>query len=82
MPASTSPVPAVASQGGALALIAARPSGAAMTVSGPLSSDDAFARLRGFARGIQSCRPLREQARKEPLELAFMRREHATRTRS
>src|SRR5215467_10738237 len=35
-PASTSPVPAVASHGGALALMAARPSGAAITVSAPL----------------------------------------------
>jgi hypothetical protein len=34
-PASTSPDPAVASQGGALSAIAARPSGAATTVSGP-----------------------------------------------
>ena len=37
-PASTSPDPAVASQGGALSAIAARPSGAATTVSGPFSS--------------------------------------------
>src|SRR5262249_61136948 len=37
IPASTSPDPAVASQGGALSAIAARPSGAATTVSGPLS---------------------------------------------
>ena len=35
MPASTSPEPAVASQGGPLALIAARPSGDAITVSAP-----------------------------------------------
>src|SRR5215467_2689168 len=40
-PASTSPVPAVASQGGALALTAARPSGAAMTVSAPLCTTTA-----------------------------------------
>ena len=38
MPPSTSPEPAVASHGGASALIAARQSGAAMTVSGPLST--------------------------------------------
>ncbi len=41
MPASTSPLPPVASSGGALALIAARPSGAAITVSAPLSSTTA-----------------------------------------
>ena len=37
MPDSTSPAPAVASQGGALAAIVARPSGEATTVSAPLS---------------------------------------------
>ena len=36
MPVSTSPVPALASQGGAGGAIAARPSGAATTVSAPL----------------------------------------------
>ena len=41
MPASTSPEPAVASCGGALSLIAARPSGAAITVSLPFSSTTA-----------------------------------------
>ena len=41
MPASTSPAPAVASQGGALEAMVARPSGAATTVSGPLSSTTA-----------------------------------------
>jgi hypothetical protein len=35
IPASTSPAPAVASQGGALAAMVARPSGDATTVSGP-----------------------------------------------
>ncbi len=43
-PASTSPVPAVASQGGALLLIATRPSGAAITVSAPFRTMTAFAR--------------------------------------
>ena len=38
MPASTSPLPAVARSGGALALIATRPSGAAITVSAPFST--------------------------------------------
>ena len=50
-PASTSPEPAVASDGGALALIAARPSGLAMTVSAPLRmimAPDRFA--AGMAR--------------------------------
>ena len=37
IPARTSPLPAVASSGGAFALIATRPSGAAMTVSAPFS---------------------------------------------
>ena len=41
MPASTSPEPAVASVGGALSAIEARPSGAATTVSAPLSSTTA-----------------------------------------
>ena len=41
MPASTSPAPAVASQGGALAAMVARPSGEATTVSGPFSSTTA-----------------------------------------
>ncbi len=35
IPPSTSPAPAVASHGGAFSLMAQRPSGAAMTVSGP-----------------------------------------------
>ena len=41
VPASTSPAPAVASHGGALSLMAARPSGAAMMVSAPFSSTTA-----------------------------------------
>src|SRR5207302_6297392 len=41
MPARTSPEPAVASSGGAPSLIAARPSGAAITVSLPFSSTTA-----------------------------------------
>src|SRR5665213_2686536 len=41
MPASTSPEPAVASSGGAFSLIAARPSGAAITVSAPFSKTTA-----------------------------------------
>ena len=41
IPASTSPAPAVASQGGALAAMVARPSGEATTVSGPFSSTTA-----------------------------------------
>ena len=40
-PASTSPEPAVASQGGAFSVIEARPSGAATTVSEPFSSTTA-----------------------------------------
>src|SRR5205807_7908073 len=41
IPASTSPAPAVASQGGALEAMLARPSGEATTVSGPFSSTTA-----------------------------------------
>ena len=37
MPDSTSPAPAVASQGGAFAAMVARPSGEATTVSGPFN---------------------------------------------
>ena len=52
IPASTSPEPAVASQGGAFSLIAARPSGAAITVSGPFSSTTAPESLGGGAGEI------------------------------
>ena len=52
-PASTSPAPAVASHGGALSLIAARPSGAAMTVSAPLSSTTPPSRARRAPRGAE-----------------------------
>src|ERR1700755_1275319 len=41
IPASTSPAPAVASQGGALAAMVARPSGEATTVSDPFSNTTA-----------------------------------------
>ena len=57
IPASTSPLPALASQAGAGGAIAARPSGAATTVSGALVDDDRAARVprrRGRAR---PCRP-------------------------
>ncbi len=52
MPASTSPEPAVASQGGAFSQIAARPSGAAITVSAPFSrtvAPEAFAAARAMS---------------------------------
>ena len=52
MPASTSPEPAVASQGGALALIARRPSGAATTVSAPLRMTTAPAAGGGGAGAV------------------------------
>ena len=72
-PASTSPAPAVASQGGALSLIAARPSGAAMTVSAPFSSTTAADPGRRRAGGGQLVVAHRaEQAG----ELALMRRQH------
>ena len=60
-PASTSPEPAVASQGGAFSVIAARPSGAATTVSAPLSSttapDAAAARALLEFRSTSDLRP-------------------------
>ena len=74
MPARTSPEPAVASQGGALALIARRPSGAAITVSAPLRSTTAperalAARARsGFGSG--------GEVGEEPGELALVRGQH------
>ena len=72
-PASTSPDPAVASHGGALALIAARPSGAAMTVSVPLRMTIAPDSSAARARTIE----LRAwKFAEEPLELALVRRHH------
>ena len=72
-PASTSPEPAVASQGGALSLMAARPSGAAIDRVGALEDDDRAADGRGLARTLQlGARKLAEQA----LELALVRRQH------
>ncbi len=66
MPASTSPEPAVASQGGALSAIAARPSGAATTVSGPLSKTtapeiSAARRARSSFEGDSSARALNKR---------------------
>ena len=80
-PARTSPVPAVASQGGALALIAARPSGAAITVSGPLNTTTA-PDLRAAARAssVFASPPGRsrraERSAEQPMELAGMGGEH------
>ncbi len=71
-PASTSPLPPVASDGGALTVIAARPSGAAMTVSGPLSSTTA----PGFAgRGAGAGQPVAFVG-EEPRKFAVMRRQN------
>ena len=64
-PASTSPEPAVASQGGAFSLIAARPSGAATQVSAPFKHDDGAAlgcRVAGAIEAGPGHRP--EQALK------------------
>ena len=60
IPASTSPAPAVASQGGALAAMVARPSGEATTVSGPLSRTtapqrSAAARTRSSFERVDAC---------------------------
>ena len=71
-PASTSPEPAVASHGGALSLMAARPSGAAMTVSGPLRMTTAPL-AGGRARAFE-LDPLR--ITEKPRELALVRGEH------
>ena len=53
IPASTSPAPAVASQGGALEAMLARPSGDATTVSGPFNSTDRAGTLGGVAHPLQ-----------------------------
>ena len=53
MPARTSPVPAVARSGGALSAIAARPSGAATTVSGPFRTTTAPERAAACARAVE-----------------------------
>ena len=72
-PASTSPEPAVASHGGALSLMAARPSGAAITVSGPLSTTTAPLVSAALSRTLQlRAGNLAEQA----LELALVRGQH------
>ena len=73
MPASTSPDPAVPRLAGALALIAARPSGAAITVSPPLRMTTAPERAAA-ARACSTLLPaiIAEQ----PLELALVRRQH------
>ena len=55
MPARTSPEPAVASSGGAFSLIAARPSGAAITVSAPFSRTTAPLSPRGAAGARRAC---------------------------
>ena len=73
IPASTSPEPAVASQGGAEALIAARPSGAAMMVSAPFSSTHATGARRGRTRGGK---PIGAGRAECAGELAGMRRHH------
>ncbi len=51
-PASTSPEPAVANQGAAEVLTAARPSGAAMTVSGPFRSTTHPARFAAVRAAV------------------------------
>ena len=73
MPARTSPEPAVPSQAGALALMAARPSGLAMTVSLPLRMMTAPERCGGRARLFElAAGHVAEQA----LEFALMRGQH------
>ena len=74
MPASTSPVPAVASHGLVVALIEALPSGAATTVSAPLSSTMAPERADGGAGAVELGTP--RQIAEQPREFAVMRREH------
>ena len=73
-PASTSPAPAVASQGGAVSLIAARPSGAATIVSAPFSSTTAPVRAAAARTAARRSAPgCAEHAR----ELAGVRGQHA-----
>ena len=62
IPPSTSPAPAVAKVGGALALMMARPSGAAMTVSAPFSTITAPL-VRAAARARVSLSPLESNRR-------------------
>ena len=76
-PASTSPEPAVASQAEALSAIAARPSGAATTVSPPFSSTTApvaAAAARARASFDGACSRLVQLA-EQAAELAFVRRQ-------
>jgi hypothetical protein len=74
-PASTSPEPAVASQGEPFRFTAARPSGAAITVSGPFSSTTAPARRAASRAAVIRSGEAGQQAREQPLELAGMRRQ-------
>jgi len=75
MPLNTSPDPAVAKVGGAFALMIARPSGAAMTVSAPFKTITA-----ATASGGAACtRELVAAGVEEAPEFAFMRR-HDTRS--
>ena len=62
MPLSTSPDPAVASDGGAFVLMIAVPSGAAMTVSLPLRTTTALLR-RAAARARESLSPRKSNSR-------------------
>ena len=72
-PLSTSPAPAVANQGGALSLIAARPSGAATIVSDPFSTTTAPVTRGCPPRRLQ---PIRASGSEHPRELAGVGRQH------
>ena len=80
MPARTSPEPAVASQGGALALIARRPSGAAIDGVGALEDDDG-ARAGGGCAGALGLGGFGEVG-EEAGELAVVRRQDHRRGRA
>ena len=73
-PASTSPDPAVASVAGAWTLMTARPSGAAITVSGPLSRTVAPLERRRLPHARDLARHRRQVGKQAP-ELAFVRRQ-------
>ena len=77
IPASTSPAPAVASQAGALALIAALPSGVGDHRVAALEQHHAAGARGGGARRFQLAGAFIQQPGKQPLEFAGMGRQHA-----
>ena len=77
MPVRTSPVPAVASEGGPWSEITVRPSGERTIVSAPLEQDDGVEALGAAARSLQPVRvdPVRVSV-EQPCELTRVWRQH------